>query len=246
MIEAGDKVADTMPVGVAEAAVISFDTIASTKVNHPHFQIALEQTFVKCHELMTANYSSSPLTSNAFLVKNVGDGFICTVGYPFATPNGHIKEELAFELALSFSGIFREQMERLSYPEPLCCAIGISSGKVESYFPVSGPQTFELREAIREKTLAMAKRHEAVVRQIDKFDRAGVGMSGIMVQEAAWLLLPERVQSRFKLWNAEESGKQIRDSNGAKRAYYMLLPAAAARVGPSSALAPQKHQKIPA
>ena len=197
-IEKGAIITDTMPVGSGEAVAISFDTIASTRIDHPEFKHALEQVMSRSHGEMMAGYSMSPLESSAFLAKNMGDGFFASVGFPFAVPRGRPKEEVALELAEKFAAIFCEEMGRLNYREPIRCAIGLAAGTVEGYFPTTGVKAYDLRDGVHEKTLALAKRHESLIRIVRKFDSSVMDQSMVMLQEKVWLALPEISREKFQ------------------------------------------------
>ena len=92
---------ETMPIHQAEACVICFDIVGSSSIRHIQTRKFMEELFYQCGQVMSENYDSESLTSNAFRIKEMGDGFLCSVGYPFASPGENAANEAVY-LCLRF------------------------------------------------------------------------------------------------------------------------------------------------
>jgi hypothetical protein len=98
LIESGKSLEQTMPTGASQACVICFDIFQSSSIRHEHVKIFFSNIFTRCHEIMSENYDPNSLRANAYRIKEMGDGFLCSVGYPFRT-GGKSASETAVELA---------------------------------------------------------------------------------------------------------------------------------------------------
>lgn len=226
-IEGGHTLESSMPTGWASACVISFDIIGSSKVKHPLFARAVEELAIACYQIMLENYDEKALVANAYRIKDTGDGFLCSVGFPYRTPGTRSAAELAIEVSQRFAEKFRLIMSELSYHEPLRCAIGISQGLVEGFFPVSGVKQYDLRG----RPLMLATRYEALRNALVKENGVDFRQTSfLIIQEAVYQNLPRHLQQDFNEWDTTRPGYSIRDDDQAKVAYYQLIPCAQAYV----------------
>jgi hypothetical protein len=157
MIWEGLSLPQTMPLGEAKAYVLVFDVVASSKmtINNPrHF---LSQVFSECYSIMMEGYKKEPLEANAFRIKEMGDGFICSIGFPFACPSEHPAHH-SVELAFRFAEVFQRHWLKLGVTDALHCAIGLAYGSVEAFFPESGVKVYELFG----RGIILAHRYEAM------------------------------------------------------------------------------------
>lgn len=222
-IEGGNTLESSMPTGWASACVISFDIIGSSKVKHPLFSRAVEELAIACYQIMQENYDEKSLAANAYRIKDTGDGFLCSVGFPYKTPGTRSAAELAIEVSQRFAEKFRLIMSELRYHEPLRCAIGISQGLVEGFFPVSGVKQYDLRG----RPLVLATRYEALRNALVKENEAAFCQTSfLIIQEAVYQNLPRHLQLDFQDWDTTRPGHSIRDDDQAKVAYYQLIPCA--------------------
>jgi class 3 adenylate cyclase len=222
-IEAGKLLEETMPVGLANACVLSFDIISSSKVVHPDFHDSVQSVMGKCHEIMMDGYDETKLCANAYRIKELGDGFLCSVGFPYALPHGSSMADLSVTLAQEFAAIFRAEMQKLNYSDQLRCAIGIAQGEVEGFFPLFGVKQYDLRG----RPLIHAKRYESL-RNI--FIANGLDqVSFIIIQEAVYQNLSTAKQSLFKHCDVAQLGITIRDDADATSLYVCHVPCAEAQ-----------------
>ncbi|RYZ77645.1 MAG: membrane protein, partial [Proteobacteria bacterium] len=108
-IEKGASVIDTMPIGRAEACVISFDIQDSTILGHEKNHEFFEAVMKRCHKMMLAYYQVDRMEANAYLIKEMGDGFLCSVGFPFKCRGDIFENSIA--LSEIFVEVFRSQAD---------------------------------------------------------------------------------------------------------------------------------------
>jgi hypothetical protein len=217
-IEQGLPLESSMPTGFGEAFVMSFDVIGSSTIKNPGYPAAMDRFMTQAYALMMENYNGRTLTANAYRIKDTGDGFLCSIGYPYAVPPGQKAQDLAVELGVKFIEIFKDTMDKLDYELPIACAVGISHGTVEAFFPGAGVKQYDLRGF----PLALATRYESL-RKLLIIDEP-VLASYLILQEAVYQKLPKVTQALFTHYDATRPGRAIRDDIGAKSAFYRTLP----------------------
>ncbi len=162
------------------------------------------------------NYSTETLSANAYRMKEMGDGFLCSVGYPFKIPNGINQAAFASQLALRFIAIFDEHTKAMDYPLPIYCAIGIAGGDLEGFYPESGTREYDLYG----RAVILATRYESMRKNIF------VGQpdaSLIIVQEEIYLSLPTELRQRFHEFDLVLNKLKVRDDPSARVLYYCLV-----------------------
>lgn len=214
MIEDGFTLEETMPVGWGESCVIAFDVIESSKIRSPYARTLLQNVLKKCQALMMENYSQSEFEANAYRIKEMGDGFLCSVGFPFKTPGTLSREALAIKLSQQFITIFHEEAQKLASDEKVHCAIGIASGVIEAFYPHTTPKEYDLYG----RPLILATRYEGIRKELfQHIPKSSI----IILQEAVHARLPQQFGQHFQ--GFELNNFRIRDDNDAKRLYYQVF-----------------------
>jgi class 3 adenylate cyclase len=139
----GLPLGQTMPVGIRNAFILVFDVVASSKMQIADPRGFLSAVFRDCSDLMMQNYQTDPLVANAYRIKEMGDGFLCSVGFPFGCPQDNAADH-SVDLAHQFLEIFRRHVEAAGAAGRIHCAIGIAYGPVEAFYPESGAQVYDL------------------------------------------------------------------------------------------------------
>ncbi len=215
MIEDGFTLEETMPVGWGESCVLAFDVIESSKIKSPYARTLLQNVLKKCQSLMMENYSQTEFEANAYRIKEMGDGFLCSVGFPFKTPGTLSREALAIKLAQQFVAIFHEEAQKLAAEERVYCAIGIASGVIEAFYPHTTPKEYDLYG----RPLILATRYESTRKEL--FAQHLPKSSIIILQETVHQRLPQQFGQQFQAF--ELSNFRIRDDNDARRLYYQVF-----------------------
>jgi class 3 adenylate cyclase len=214
MIEDGFTLEETMPVGYGEACVIAFDVIESSKIKSPYARTLLQNVLKKCQSLMMENYSQSDFEANAYRIKEMGDGFLCSVGYPFKTPGTLSKEALAIKLSQQFISIFHDEAAKLAPNERVNCAVGIASGNIEAFYPHTTPKEYDLYG----RPLILATRYESIRKELfHHIPKSSI----IILQESVHNRLPPQAQHNFQ--GFELKNFRIRDDHDAKKLFYQVF-----------------------
>lgn len=139
-IAAGRHLEETMPVATREAVVLSFDVIGSSHIKHPQFLRALERLMATCQDILHEGYDPLRVAARGYRIKEMGDGLLASVGFPLANPDGprESNADTALKTAVRFCEVFRHEMEKLQYHEPLYCSVGITQGMIEGFFRRAG------------------------------------------------------------------------------------------------------------
>lgn len=217
MIHEGNKIENTMPVGQKNAYCTVLDVIGSSKIFHENFPIALEKFFGRCFEIMNEGYDEAKLLNTAYRVKDLGDGFIATTGFPFSVPSTRSGAVVSVEMATRFVEEFHSHMETLEYGSPISCAIGIAFGDLEGYFPTSGTKQYDLRG----RALILATRYESLRKVIQ--DEILPGHSVIILSEAVFANLPVSYKGKFQEVDLASKDIVVRDDPSAKKVYIQCI-----------------------
>jgi hypothetical protein len=157
----GNILETTMPHAAGEAVVICLDIIASTSSQIENLSNFLRRFFDRCDQLMSRDYQGEPLSASGFRIKEMGDGFLCAVGFPFATPHGRTPHEVALQLAFGFLEAFDQEFSTTASAERTYCSLGLAKGPIQGFFTVSGIRSYELFG----DSIVLATRYESLRKQ---------------------------------------------------------------------------------
>jgi class 3 adenylate cyclase len=218
-IWAGKSLDATMPLGRSEAFSLVFDVIGSSKLSMEDPRKFLSDVFSTCSAIMMEEYDGERLIANAYRVKEMGDGFLCTIGFPFHCPDPRIADH-SLRLAYRFMQVFQEKARAHNATEPLHCAIGIAQGPVEAFYPENGAQVYDLFG----RSIILAHRYEGMRDVL--FPRLKVRDSIIILQKQVFDQLSPDLKLDFSVLNLQEEGLVVRDDEKAVELYYRLGVAA--------------------
>jgi hypothetical protein len=228
-IKAGKELEDTMPTGRGEACVINFDIIGSSKLPPSLAKSFIEASIKGCVSIINESYDSETLQSTGYRIKEVGDGFLCSVGYPFKTPNGVDAVELSIDLALRFVSIFQSHVDVLQNQYPVYCSIGVARDHLEGYFPKVGTIEYD----VFGRAIILATRYQSFRKQL--FPNSVPGHI-ITVHERIFERLPISLQRIFTKLDLRKEHMSIRDDLNANVVYYRIISGAEASAGPKRAI----------
>lgn len=218
MIQKGVPIERTMPTGLDTACVLSFDVMDSSKVKNEGFSDMIEEFIADCRELMMRGYDGQKFMSNAYMIKEMGDGFLCSVGYPLKQL-GRSKAECAVDLARQIIDRFARLNEKLDAPTPIYCCIGVAMGQVRSYFSKSGSIKYDLWG----NGIVLATRYESLRKEITQ--RLELTPSNLLIiQEDVYHSLPSSMRGEFQVHSLQELGIQVRDHPDATTLVFMQIP----------------------
>lgn len=216
MMKSGLNLEDTMPVGKAKATVIVFDIVASSKIMSAGKQEFFQKIFSDCYRHMMQEYDSQGYTGGAYRLKELGDGFICSVGFPFLLASPEQRNQTAIDLGLGFVRIFHELSREMMPRESCYCSVGVAEGEVAGFYPASGVREYDLYG----EAIVLASRYESMRRVM--FPQAN--NSVIIVQNSVMKEVDLKTQEKFQKVQLDQNSKlRIRDDPNADSLYVGLF-----------------------
>jgi class 3 adenylate cyclase len=223
LMKQGHNLEETMHTGCADAAVLVFDVIGSTRFTGHHKQEFFQRVFINCYQRMMRQYDEKNSMAEAYRIKELGDGFMCSVGFPFPIPESLDRNTIAMTLALDFIEIWNRIREEM-YPDlDVYCSMGIAEGEVHGFYPVAGVREYDLYGA----ALVLANRYENLRRVLFTDVEAH-----ILTAQASFVeKLPLPMQHQFKRHDLSDLNDfQIRNDPDAKVFYTLFLDEKNSRV----------------
>jgi len=215
-IKIGLAIEDTMPTSEKEACAICFDIIGSTGIESTLGRSFIENSVKACVSALTEHYDGESMVATGYRVKEMGDGFLCTVGYPFRTFDGQDPAAGAIELALNFVRIFQSQVDELASNQLIFCSVSLAFGNIQGHFPKVGVAEYE----VDGRAMDLAQRYESFRK---RYFPEGPGGHIITVHAALFEQLPPYLQRDFVKVDLLEAQIVMRDDPGALHLYYCLL-----------------------
>ena len=210
-IKSGIPLEQTMPIHPDKCCVISFDIIASSQIPEEKAKDFFRKVFAECNKMMKENYDPHQLTCNAYRIKELGDGFLCSVGYPMASSESNICNA-AMRLSFAFHKLFSGLAQQYLPDQKVFCGIGVAYEAIQGFYPESDPKEYDLFG----KAIVLAKRYESLRKFYPQEQSLG---SMIIIQSQAFdqATLPEK--NKFITINLAEEKVYVRDDKSAKYAH---------------------------
>ena len=214
-IRAGKSLEETMPVGEREACIIAFDVIQSSRFEPRKFAIVMEDFMQSCRNLLMFEYNPNTLQSTGYMVKEMGDGFLCSIGFPFYSVDKNLADA-SIILSLQIIELFDHHMTNLDSDLKPTCSIGISRGSVQGYFSQSGA----IRHDLWGHAITQATRYESARKSVLSF-LPFQDHHIITIQEKIFHQLSDSFRQDFEVFDLSANKLRIRDDADAKKlAYY--------------------------
>ena len=231
-IKLGDELENTMPLKEGKAIINVFDVQRSSEIRHEKtadFFVNLFQAFL---QICMKGYEHNPLRSQAFRLKETGDGFISSVGYPFLPVDSRSLADSAVSTALLMFDAFNKEVERFNYSRPIKAAIGLAYNSVQGTFQSGGIRSYDLfGEALIQASKYEELRKQPILWNIFTKHAAERGFTDfniLIVQEVVYNSLSPAYRELFSeidLRDKELVGEfQMMYDNDARYIYFHLLP----------------------
>ena len=211
LMKAGDELEKTMPTSPKMGIVISFDIVNSSNLKHFKLNEFLETSIRQCIDILFEDYEPELMQAKGYRIKEMGDGFLCSIGYPFSISGDQTEADLAIELADRFIGILDLATERYGFPDPVYCGIGIAMGQLQGYYPKSGTKEYDLYGS----GIIKATRYESLRKKLFRSQQA----HSVIVQTNIYNSISSSLRKKFDCYTMAEN-EGIRDDPGAKEFYY--------------------------
>lgn len=231
-IKTGDELEDTMPLKEGKAIVNVFDVQRSSEIRHERTQEFFMGVFQAFLDICMEGYEHSPLRSRAFRLKETGDGFISSVGYPFLPIDARSLADSAVSTALSMFAAFNREVEKFNYSRPIKGAMGLAYNSVQGTFQSGGIRSYDLFG----DALIQAAKYEELRKQAHVWDlfaehareRGLEYFNVLIVQEVVYNSLSPAYRDLFTEMDLNEEALantnfQMMYDNDARYVYFHLL-----------------------
>ena len=162
---------------------------------------------------MNIHYDPNHLTATAFRIKEMGDGFLCLVDFPFKTPRTSTIESIAYRLAGEFVRVFAAEVDSYFRSKHYTCGIGIAKGEVEGFFPSSGTREYDLFG----DGIIHATRYESMRKHLASPD---LSKNIIILQESVYEGLSAEEQADLIEVDLKKAKLSVRDDSTATKIYF--------------------------
>jgi len=227
MIKAGHQLEETMPVEKGKAIINVFDVQRSSEIKHEQTKSFFLDVFRNFFQICMLGYQHNPLKSRAFRLKETGDGFISSIGYPFLENGSGSLADHAIDTALMMFKEFNAEVTKFHYETPIKGAMGLAYNTVQGTFQSSGIKSFDLfgEALIQAYRYEEMRKHPAVAKAIQK--RAStMGLSHfniLIIQEVIYDSLKADYKSLFEAVDLQAIGYKVRQDIYARFVYFHIL-----------------------
>lgn len=210
-IKQGKILEQTMPCRTDEAIVLCFDIVNSSQLDLSWSKEFISQVLSSCQKLMLRGGASSDV--RAHRIKELGDGFLCSVGFPFVCDDE--PADTAYLLALEFIEVFENCARSFPHTRNLLCSVGIATGSIEGFFTLSGTRSYDMFG----QAIVLATRYEGIRKKFNLQKRRHL----ITVQDRVYSLLSQDLKKQLNCYQLHRD--TIRDDHHAKEFYYTNIEA---------------------
>lgn len=217
LMKVGFTLEETMPVGSGEATVICYDIQNSSRIPQEELNRFIQLIMERCHDVFSKGYRRTPLQVTAFKLKEMGDGFISIVGFPFPQPGPLSAYETAIQVALQCQSITNAVRNELGIKDAYC-SIGIASGLVHSFYTRVGIKVYD----VYGQPLLMARRYEEFRKQYRLQNPIPDG-DIICVQARTLEACSPELQKKFHRLELDSIRLKVRDDNEARHVYVAIF-----------------------
>ncbi len=227
LIKAGEELENTMPVEKGQAIINVFDIQNSSGIKHERTKTFFQDIFRSFSHICMLGYSHNPLESRAFRLKETGDGFISSTGYPFLAPGNSSLANHAVETALMMFRAFNREVRNFQYQHPIKAAMGLAYNSVQGTFQSGDIKSYDLYG----DALIQAYRYEEIrkVPEIERIIQLKAAEMGIehfnilIIQDVIYNSLDERYRNLFNEIDMQALNFLIRQDAKARYVYFHVL-----------------------
>ena len=225
MIREGKNLEDTMPCDTTSAVILAFDVINSSKIEESLCKELFELFFKSSQKIVSENYCEHTLRSRGFVIKELGDGLLASVGFPFPVNSQKPAEEIAISLAEDLLTKFDDCVKQILRKDGVFACIGIAKGSVEGSFSLAGTVRYDMFG----RGIVLATRYESIRKLVAvDDDRSHL----IFVQDRVAEEFSQSHRDLFETLDLKQKSITIRDDPDAKHLYFR-------RFHPGDRLSPQ-------
>jgi hypothetical protein len=214
-IKLGDELENTMPLKEGKGIINVFDVQKSSEIRHERTQEFFMGVFQSFLQICMKGYEHNPLRSQAFRLKETGDGFISAVGYPFLPVDSRSLADSAVATALTMFEAFNVEVDKFNYSRPIKAAMGLAYNSVQGTFQSGGIRSYDLfGEALIQASKYEELRKQPVLWNIFTRHAAEQGFKDfhiLIVQEVVYNSLSPSYRDLFV--EIDLHGEELRQNN---------------------------------
>jgi hypothetical protein len=192
-----------------------FDVQKSSEIRHERTQEFFMGVFQSFLQICMKGYEHNPLRSQAFRLKETGDGFISAVGYPFLPVDSRSLADSAVATALTMFEAFNVEVDKFNYSRPIKAAMGLAYNSVQGTFQSGGIRSYDLfGEALIQASKYEELRKQPVLWNIFTRHAAEQGFKDfhiLIVQEVVYNSLSPSYRDLFV--EIDLHGEELRQNN---------------------------------
>lgn len=231
-IKLGDQLENTMPLKEGKGIINVFDVQKSSEIRHEKTQDFFMGVFQSFLQICMKGYEHNPLRSQAFRLKETGDGFISAVGYPFLPVDSRSLADSAVSTALLMFEAFNVEVEKFNYSRPIKAAMGLAYNSVQGTFQSGGIRSYDLfGDALIQASKYEELRKQPVLWELFTRHANELGLKDfhiLIVQEVVYNSLSPSYRDLFVEVDVhgpklKESNFQMMYDNDAKFIYFHVL-----------------------
>ena len=207
-IVAGACLEDTMPVASKEGIVLCWDIVDSTDILKRSGQEVFDEVMKEISDLCMSDYNAANLSATGYVINEMGDGGLISVGFPYKVANDI--DPLLKALNLSEKIIRTVESVFGSYGEKnILVCIGIAKSILDGKFTNSSLKRYQISGS----ALTAATRYENLRKIIHRKNNP-LKSNLIIMQEDVVKWCPLLDESQFVHWDPQLNG--IIPNNGTR------------------------------
>ena len=238
MLETHFSLSETMLLKKTEACLGEFDIIDSSQIKEVNtYHDINSRIFKECYRKILLNYRMNPSEPNrpfsdGHVVKEMGDGFIYSVGFPFKVPGPGQKDvDIAFELARYFIKVFDEEIRKDKDGFDCFCVVVLIRSELEAFWTNYQVRHYDFKQHCVTKLF----RFQEMRRHLARVDVYRPQASFILMEDEFYHKLSPELKKGAHNIDLEDQGVSVRDCPGAKQVYLYQVDNASGGIGTNQA-----------
>ena len=224
MLEDYKPLDQTMELSPRMAYIGEFDIVGSSSlVSNMDYEKTKNRVFARCYERVLKNYAFDNATpdrpvSDGHVVKEMGDGFIFSVGFPFAVPPSKNPADVALDLSLEFLALFDQEMKPMSPNEDVGSVVVLTKSTVAAFWTQYKVRAYEFEQKCMSRVVRLSELRRAL-----SYWRPQLGKSYVLMEESFGKDLSSSRLSETERIDIYSLGLQVRNHPEIKAVYIRSL-----------------------
>ena len=218
----GTTLDKTMPEHVAKAYICEVDAIGSSYIKLDSFDVAMKNFFRRYKEVLMSKYSynSTCVYSEAYPLKQLGDGMLWASGYPFPISKESQKcSKTALRLAFEAFRIWDDEMRSVSISKTPKCAVCLVYTEIKGVWTPEPLADYDYEEKGIERVTRLSEFRRVLMKHLGYPDS-----NILIVDDEVFATLESSDKQQFEEVDLDSYGLSIRNRTGENlKVYYNLI-----------------------